>query len=237
MPVEPPGYACRCGGLPPSGRAGETTVRSYGSGSPPWTFGVRLEAVTLPPLETVTHTVPRPASKMMRQPCSKHVSRIVRSAGSWPWQHVSGGRLSRSGGLNHGRGEPRLHAHPHQPGRLVLPGLGRSGVSQPQPRGCDPLSYLAQYFDAIEINSSFNRIPDPQTTGRWGERVADHPDFRFTAKIWRGFTHEGTARPQDEAAFRDTMAPLHDAGRLGACCCNSPMAFTTPPTTGSTCGN
>ena len=47
---------------------------------------------------------------------------------------------------------------------------------KPQPRGFDPLTYLAQYFDAIEINSSFYRIPDPKTTQRWAARVADHPD-------------------------------------------------------------
>jgi Protein of unknown function DUF72 len=66
---------------------------------------------------------------------------------------------------------------------------------KPQPRGFDPLRYLAQYFDAVEINSTFYRIPDAKMTQRWVERVADHPDVRFTAKLWQGFTHEGTASP------------------------------------------
>ena len=30
---------------------------------------------------------------------------------------------------------------------------------KPKPRGFDPLRYLAQYFDTIEINSTFYRIP------------------------------------------------------------------------------
>jgi uncharacterized protein YecE (DUF72 family) len=46
--------------------------------------------------------------------------------------------------------------------------------------------------------------------------VADHPLFRFTAKLWQGFTHEGTASARDEAAFRQAMAPLREAGKLGA---------------------
>jgi uncharacterized protein YecE (DUF72 family) len=100
---------------------------------------------------------------------------------------------------------------------------------QPQPRGFDPLTYLAQYFDAIEINRSFYRIPDAKTTQRWGERVADHPAFRFTAKLWQGFTHEGTANAQDEAAFRQAMAPLHDAGRLGAVLLQFPYRFHHTP--------
>jgi uncharacterized protein YecE (DUF72 family) len=100
---------------------------------------------------------------------------------------------------------------------------------QPQPRGFDPLTYLAQYFDAIEINSTFYRIPDPKMIRRWVERVADHPAFRFTVKLWQGFTHEGTASAQDEAAFRQAMAPLHDAGRLGAVLLQFPYRFHHTP--------
>jgi uncharacterized protein YecE (DUF72 family) len=96
---------------------------------------------------------------------------------------------------------------------------------KPQPRGFDPLSYLAQYFDAIEINATFYRIPEAKTTQRWVARVADHPDFRFTAKLWQGFTHEGTASAQDAAAFRQAMAPLQEAGRLGAVLMQFPYRF------------
>jgi uncharacterized protein YecE (DUF72 family) len=96
---------------------------------------------------------------------------------------------------------------------------------KPQPRGFDPLTYLAKYFDVIEINSSFYRIPEPKTTARWMERVANHPRFRFTAKLWQGFTHEGTASAADEATFRQAMAPLHEAGRLGAVLLQFPYRF------------
>jgi uncharacterized protein YecE (DUF72 family) len=96
---------------------------------------------------------------------------------------------------------------------------------KPQPRGFDALSYLAQYFDAIEINSTFYRIPEAKTTRQWVDRVSDHADFRFTAKLWQGFTHEGTASAQDEAAFRRAMDPLHEAGRLGAALLQFPYRF------------
>jgi uncharacterized protein YecE (DUF72 family) len=98
-----------------------------------------------------------------------------------------------------------------------------------RPRGFDPLTSLAQYFDAIEINSSFYRIPDPKMTRRWVARVADHLAFRFTAKLWQGFTREGAASAQDEAAFRDAMAPLHEAGRLGAVLLQFPYRFHLTP--------
>jgi uncharacterized protein YecE (DUF72 family) len=96
---------------------------------------------------------------------------------------------------------------------------------KPPPRGFDPLRYLAQYFDAVEINSSFYRIPEPKTTARWVDRVADHPYFRFTAKLWQGFTHEMRANAADEAAFRQAMAPLQEAGKLGAVLLQFPYRF------------
>jgi uncharacterized protein YecE (DUF72 family) len=100
---------------------------------------------------------------------------------------------------------------------------------QPRPRGFDPLRYLVQYFDAVEINSTFYRIPDAKTAQGWEGRVADHPGFRCTAKLWQGFTHEATASTQDATAFRQAMAPLHKAGRLGAVLLQFPYRFHHTP--------
>jgi uncharacterized protein YecE (DUF72 family) len=96
-------------------------------------------------------------------------------------------------------------------------------------RGFDQLAYLATYFDTIEINSTFYRIPDATMTRRWGERVAHHPAFRFTAKLWQGFTHEGTANAQDETGFKQAMAPLQEAGKLGAVLLQLPYRFHHTP--------
>jgi uncharacterized protein YecE (DUF72 family) len=96
---------------------------------------------------------------------------------------------------------------------------------KPKPRGFDALSYLAQYFDAIEVNSTFYRIPEAKTTRQWVDRVREHVDFRFTAKLWQGFTHESTASAQDEAAFRRAMDPLQEAARLGAVLLQFPYRF------------
>jgi uncharacterized protein YecE (DUF72 family) len=100
---------------------------------------------------------------------------------------------------------------------------------KPKPRGFDPLRYLARYFDAIEINSTFYRIPTAKSTQQWVDRVSDHPDFRFTSKLWQGFTHEGTASAQDAAAFRRAMDRLHQAGRLGALLLQFPYRFHHTP--------
>ena len=61
---------------------------------------------------------------------------------------------------------------------------------QPRPRGFDPLRFLAQYLDLIEINSSFYGPPTEAVARRWVERVHGCRDFRYTAKLWRRFTHQ-----------------------------------------------
>lgn len=102
------------------------------------------------------------------------------------------------------------------------------GVVYPQKPGSkfDPLSYLARFFDTIEINSSFYRPPTPSTSRSWVKRVADNPSFTFTAKLHRVFTHDrGKATAEDEKAFREAMNPLAEAGKLGALLIQFPWSF------------
>jgi Protein of unknown function DUF72 len=115
------------------------------------------------------------------------------------------------------------HAGPAQSGR------GRSTLPR-RGAGSIHLTYLAKFFDAVEVNSTFYRIPAPTMTKLWVERVAGYSAFRFTAKLWQGFTHEAQTTAQDTVAFREAMAPLHNAGKLGAVLLQFPIASTTRPT-------
>ena len=102
------------------------------------------------------------------------------------------------------------------------------GVVYPPKAGSkfDPLSYLAQFFDTIEINSSFYRPPTASTTKSWARRVAENPAFTFTAKLHRVFTHErGKATAEDDQAFREGMDPLAESGKLGAILIQFPWSF------------
>jgi len=97
---------------------------------------------------------------------------------------------------------------------------------EPRPRGFDELAWLADYFDCIEINSSFYRPPSPKAAASWVTRTAHLPDFRFTAKLWQGFTHEDAAGdPAATRTFLDGIAPLEEAGRLGALLIQFPWFF------------
>ncbi|HTO96190.1 MAG TPA: DUF72 domain-containing protein [Myxococcales bacterium] len=97
----------------------------------------------------------------------------------------------------------------------------------PRPEGFDPLRYLADYFDAIEINSTFYRPATAKVSRGWVERVAGHPDFRFTAKLYQRFTHQRqeawTSGEVDEV--RSGLEPLASAGKLGALLLQFPWSF------------
>ncbi len=92
-------------------------------------------------------------------------------------------------------------------------------------RGFDRLGVMASLFDTNEINSSFYRIPSPRMTADWARRVAHNPRFAFTAKLYRGFTHEGKAGAAEEKAFAQAMDPLARAGRLGCVLAQFPFSF------------
>jgi uncharacterized protein YecE (DUF72 family) len=88
----------------------------------------------------------------------------------------------------------------------------------------DHLAYLSSFFDTIEINSPFYRIPPPTHAKSWVRRVAANRDFKFTTKVFKGFTHEEFSE-EDVKAFRDYLDPLMDANRLGAILLQYPWSF------------
>src|SRR5215468_841407 len=58
-----------------------------------------------------------------------------------------------------------------------------------RPKGFHEVTFLAQFFDTIEINTSFYSPFRPENATQWIERVAVNPRFLFTAKLWQRFTH------------------------------------------------
>ena len=90
----------------------------------------------------------------------------------------------------------------------------------------DQLAYLSKYFDVIEINSSFYRPPSEKTARSWIRRVAHNDKFKFTAKLYQVFTHDrNKATATDERDYRSGIAPLADAGSLGAVLMQFPWSF------------
>jgi uncharacterized protein YecE (DUF72 family) len=97
----------------------------------------------------------------------------------------------------------------------------------PKPPKFDQLRYISQLFDVVEINSSFYGPPVARTTSAWVRRVKENPDFRFTAKLWKRFTHERkTAWTTAEVdQVKEGFDVLMEANQLGAVLLQFPWSF------------
>lgn len=103
------------------------------------------------------------------------------------------------------------------------------GIVYPEgPRG-GRLTQVAALFPLIEINSSFYGSPSRRSTTAWAEQVQTLPNFRFTAKLVKIFTHDKehtwTLKARDD--FRDGVQPLLEAGVLAALLVQMPWFFAS----------
>jgi uncharacterized protein YecE (DUF72 family) len=100
------------------------------------------------------------------------------------------------------------------------------------------LGYLAEFFDVVEINTSFYGPIKPEVGRQWCRTVAAvNRDFVFTAKLYRGFTHSPAAvvestsaetirpLPGDERDVRRGFDAIASEGRLGAVLAQFPISF------------
>jgi uncharacterized protein YecE (DUF72 family) len=76
------------------------------------------------------------------------------------------------------------------------------------------LGFYVERFAALELNASFYRLPDPA----WMEDLAGRvpPHYPVVVKAYRGITHCDGTEPEPLPRFRDALAPLTAAGKLGA---------------------
>ncbi|HXW89454.1 MAG TPA: DUF72 domain-containing protein [Terriglobales bacterium] len=101
-----------------------------------------------------------------------------------------------------------------------------------------PLEVVARCFDVVEINTSFYGHIKPELVRLWAKRVAPvNPDFLFTAKLHRSFTHSpaavmeptsaATIKPddEDERKAREGLDALTDTGMFGALLIQFPVSF------------
>ena len=140
-----------------------------------------------------------------------------------------------------------------RPGRIRV---GTSGWSYPSGQGTwngifypkgrrargapkfDELTFYAQHFDTVEVNSTFYRVPAVDAVRKWVERTP--ADFEFSLKLYQKFTHPDMfakatggdpsqlgSRDVDE--FRAALDPIAEAGKLGALLAQFPASFKNEP--------
>jgi uncharacterized protein YecE (DUF72 family) len=122
--------------------------------------------------------------------------------------------------------------------------IGTSGWSYPRGEGTwkgnfyppgkiNELEFYSQFFNTVEINSSFYRPPEPSFVHNWVKRVP--ADFRFAMKLWQKFTHPEMYREAtgevavisqaDVDIFNQSLEPLAQSGKLGALLAQFPPSF------------
>jgi uncharacterized protein YecE (DUF72 family) len=126
-----------------------------------------------------------------------------------------------------------------------------NGVFYPPARGrpktFDELSFYAEHFDTVEVNSTFYGQPRVEVTNRWAKRTP--PAFEFSIKLYQKFTHPGMYKQRVQRSLPDDMRsgevisalakpnqadidefkrgiePLAHAGKLGALLAQFPASF------------
>jgi uncharacterized protein YecE (DUF72 family) len=101
-----------------------------------------------------------------------------------------------------------------------------------------PVEFLARFFDVIEIYTSFYGHIRAELGRLWCRKAASvNPNFVFTAKLHRSFTHSPLAvmeptsavsiRPnnEDERLAREGLESLASEGKLGALLIQFPVSF------------
>jgi uncharacterized protein YecE (DUF72 family) len=92
-------------------------------------------------------------------------------------------------------------------------------------RSFHSLEFLSEYFDAIEINTTFYQSIRPEIARLWVQKVRGNPKFLFTAKMNRRFTHDRVVNAREVSAFKDGLQPIKKAGKLGCLLMQFPWSF------------
>ncbi|MBI3679991.1 MAG: DUF72 domain-containing protein [Acidobacteria bacterium] len=95
----------------------------------------------------------------------------------------------------------------------------------PKPRGFHPLEFLSRLFDVVEISSSFHEFLRPEVCRLWVRRVRQNPQFRFTAKLHRLFTHDRVLETGAVDRFQHGLLPLAESGLLSCLLMQFPWSF------------
>ena len=131
-----------------------------------------------------------------------------------------------------------------------------NGIFYPPSRGraktFDELSFYAEHFNTVEVNSTFYGQPRADVCRAWAERTP--AGFEFSVKLYQKFTHpemfkgamkrslpgdaaddrallDALARPNqaDLDAFRSGIEPLASEGKMGALLAQFPPSFKDTP--------
>ena len=116
--------------------------------------------------------------------------------------------------------------------------IGPAGWSYPDwkgivyPETCrQPLALISRWINLVEVNVTYYRPMAPRFFASWLNQSAANPKFRFAVKGPARLTHDREDAPDAGCAggFRESLAPLVEAGKLGAVLLQFPWSFKRTP--------
>lgn len=85
------------------------------------------------------------------------------------------------------------------------------------------LDHYARFFETVEINSTYYRIPHPVVMVNMLKKVP--AGFDFMVKVPQSYTHQRTNLEQDQRQFTEAIRPLAESGRLSGLLAQFPYSF------------
>ena len=123
-------------------------------------------------------------------------------------------RLTTMGAKRNDSGQLRL-------GTSAFTAAGWEGTFYPASLDSkDYLSFYAQHFDSVEVDSTYYRLPSPRTTRSWYEKTPK--DFVFALKVTQTITHERVLVDADDEMKKYLAGVEPLAEKLG------PLLFQFP---------
>lgn len=96
-------------------------------------------------------------------------------------------------------------------------------VYEPKTRATDFISHYAKMFDAVEINTTYYRVPSPTMFVNILKKVPS--DFVFVIKLPKECTHDREKFDLVTFPFKKALEPLVKANQLGALLAQFPYSF------------
>jgi len=87
----------------------------------------------------------------------------------------------------------------------------------------DMLSFYSKHFPAVEVNSTYYRIPNPAVLRQMEKKTP--PEFEFVIKAHKSMTHTLDAGKDTYSAFMDALAPVQEAGKFSGVLLQFPWGF------------
>jgi uncharacterized protein YecE (DUF72 family) len=89
------------------------------------------------------------------------------------------------------------------------------------------LDYYKYFFNAVEINSTYYRIPHPAVFYNIAKKVKN--DFEFIIKTHRSFTHDRKDIEKPTMEFNESISPVVDSGKFRGYLAQFPYSFKYSP--------